>query len=175
MPFVNNQCDIAYSLCTIFSKLSVYLISGVQLCSDYSQLQSSTTTHAAGGFWAGCRAYRLFLLWTSSFWKAESGNILSKWPFLQKGASHRSFKTPKGMCVLVYVLGVRIYCFPLKQKKIKSQEEKQKEGCNGNRIDSLSKLRWHFPFPVNYGFNYMASCDSLIPNKPDSVGGAKLG
>lgn len=61
---------------------------------------------------------------------------------------------------------VCIDCFPIEQRKIKSQ----KESRNRNKIDSLSKLRWHFPFPVNYSFNYMASCDSLIPNKPDSVG-----
>jgi len=55
-------------------------------------------------------------------------------------------------------------------KKTPYRQKDQKESCNGNKIDSLSKLRWHFPFPVNYSFNYTASCDSLIPNKLDSVG-----
>lgn len=65
---------------------------------------------------------------------------------------------------------VHICCFFIKQKGKKGVQEEKLESCNGNKIDSLSKLRWHFPFPVNYGFNYMASCDSLIPNKPDSLG-----
>lgn len=62
------------------------------------------------------------------------------------------------------------FSYRAKGKKGGGAQEENQEGCNGNKIDSLSKLRWHFPFPVNYGFNYMASCDSLIPNKPDSLG-----
>lgn len=59
-----------------------------------------------------------------------------------------------------------LFSYQAKREKKRVREE----SCNGNKIDSLSKLRWHFPFLVNSCFNYVASCDSLIPNKPDSSG-----
>lgn len=69
------------------------------------------------------------------------------------------------MCVYIYIVFLSS-----KRGGFGGAQEESQESHNGNKIDSLSKLRWHFPFPVNYGFNYMASCDSLIPNKPDSLG-----
>lgn len=58
----------------------------------------------------------------------------------------------------------------IKNKSISHISKSQKKSCKANKTDSLSKLRWHFLFPVNYSFNYTASCDSFIPNKVDTVG-----